>query len=212
MHEPITCEATGDFTLDAKGNKIISIRDGNDQLLYMRLVTEEEKTLAVAPWQGKGKYEGEKYIIPEYVKIGNDLYTVAHIDNKAFYPGTKIDTKYLKRVIFPSTLKTIGADAFAYRSCLTTVVLPEGLEEIGDMAFRRTCTENDIEQLYIPKSVKKIGSDSFRLVGKSTSPKGYSQGNLTSIPDFVNVSTCKKFGIDEEAVENYERKMGLRKD
>lgn len=211
-HEPITCEAISEIVTDKKGNKTFSIKDGNGQLLYMRIVPNEDHVVAVAKWEGKGRYEGEKYVIPEYVKIGDEQYTVKHIDEKAFYPGALVDNKYMKRVVFPSTLKSIGSKAFLGRICLETIIFPEGLEDIEDNAFRRCGGSKGLLQLYIPKSVSNIGNDAFRLVGNALSPSGYFQGNLTCIPDFITTGNCKTYGIDEEAVENYERKIGIRKD
>lgn len=205
-HETVTYEAKTDFTQDKKGNKIICVEDNKGQKIYFRLVPEEDKTLAVTKWQEKGKYEGEEYILPEYVKKGDTIYTVKYIDDQAFYPGTFIDSKYLKKVVFPSTLKEIGYKAFLGRTCLTAIILPENLEKIGEDAFYRCGTKNDIEQIYIPKSVKSIGSGAFRFTGCSLSPNGYFQGHLTCIPDFITTSTCKKYGIDEEAVEAYEKR------
>lgn len=210
-HEEVTYIATSDFFKDKKGNQIISVEDNKGQTIFFRLVPDEDKTLAVTKWQGKGKYEGEEYVLPEYVKKDNSIYTVKYVDDQAFYPGTFIDTKYLKKVVFPATLKAIGAKAFLGRTCLTAIVLPENLEKIGDQAFYRCGTKDDLEQIYIPKGVKSIGSDAFRLSGCNLSPNGFFQGLLTSIPDFITTSTCKRYGIDEEAVENYERKIGIRK-
>ncbi len=42
---------------------------------------------------------------------------------------------------------------------LKTIYIPDGLEEIGDEAFRGC---KSLEQVYIPKSVKKIGDSCFR--------------------------------------------------
>lgn len=205
-HEAVTYVATSDFIKDKKGNQIICVEDNKGQKIYFRLVPDEDKTLAVTKWQGKGKYEGEEYILPDYVMENDIIYTVKYVDDQAFYPGSHIDTKYLRKVVFPATLKTISTKAFLGRACLTAIVLPENLEKIGDQAFYRCGTKDDLEQIYIPKSVKSIGTDAFRLSGCNLSPKGYFQGYITSIPDYITTSTCKKYGIDEEAVEAYEKR------
>lgn len=61
-------------------------------------------------------------------------------------------------ITLPSTLKRIGNSAFAGNySYLNNIVLNEGLEEIGDMAF----SYNDFTEIEIPGTVKTIGEDAF---------------------------------------------------
>lgn len=129
-HEAVTYMATSDFIKDKKGNQIISVEDNKGQQIFFRLIPDEDKTLAVTKWQGKGKYEGEEYILPDYVKNDDDTYTVKYIDEKTFYLGRVIDSRHLKRIVFPTTLVGIGANAFHGQHCLTTIVLPENLENI----------------------------------------------------------------------------------
>lgn len=64
----------------------------------------------------------------------------------------------MKKVVFPSTLKRIGGDAFAECALLEEVILPEGLQEIGGYAFYG-CTS--IRKAYIPASVTEMGFGVF---------------------------------------------------
>lgn len=189
--------------------------------MNFRRLSEDEKTLAVTKLleitdkSGKlskedKKYKQERYDIPEYVRAGNEVYTVTEIDPKAFADCSKV-----LDVTFPNTLKKIGGAAFAStwglfkRLKLSRIVLPEGLEEIGIGAFY-ICGGDPFEQLYIPKSVKKIGEDAFIHVGPKASYKGYTQCNVTSLPDFITVGNCTSYGIDEEAVEDYQKRLMLK--
>ena len=55
------------------------------------------------------------------------------------------------------SVKKIGDRAFHYMSGMTSIILPEGLEEIG--ASFISCT--GLKEIYIPNSVEKIASDAF---------------------------------------------------
>lgn len=84
------------------------------------------------------------------------------IQEKAFFGNSK-----LTEIKFPSSLKKIGAKAFA-RSALQSVILPENLEEIGDFAFTRT---EIMGEVIIPKSITQIGIGAFSSCKKL---KGFS--------------------------------------
>ena len=55
------------------------------------------------------------------------------------------------------SVKKIGDRAFHYMSGMTSIILPEGLEEIG--ASFNSC--KGLKEIYIPNSVEKIASDAF---------------------------------------------------
>ena len=57
----------------------------------------------------------------------------------------------------PSGTREIGSEAFSNNNHLHSLILPEGLEEIGDNAFMG-CT---LQSLSIPSSVRKIGDNPF---------------------------------------------------
>lgn len=232
-HEPVTHKALEKEFVKIhrdkeKANKFFGIKekpardelyilagDGKGQILNFRLL--DDRTLAVAmsreirKTDKKGKvkiketlYEGEEYIIPDYVSVGDVTYPVTVIDPWAF-----VGCSNVKNIVFPSTLKEIGVGSF---SCvglkkvqLKRIILPEGLEKIGQQAFFFAGSKM-FEQLYIPKGVKEIGKSSFSCVGGKTSYNGYFQGALTCCPDWITTGNCTQYGIDEEAVEAYERR------
>ena len=204
QHDPVTHKVTNTFYSKKAEAQILTVEDGKGQVLYMRVLSGEEKTLSVTPHNGdgKGKYEGEIYIIPDFVEFENEIYSVISVDDYAF----SWNDKNLKDIVFPSTLKSIGKSAFYNLLGLEKIILPESLEYIGEYAFCYAGLSAIFEQLYIPKGVKKIGENAFRFVGPNTSFKGFFQGNLTSIPDFITVGNCTSYGIDEEAIEAYEKR------
>ncbi|BCP64767.1 hypothetical protein SUT503_18250 [Streptococcus parasuis] len=89
----------------------------------------------------------------------------------------------LTTIILPSTLRTIGANAFANTSLKRIVlppgmkkipdgllqgtkveefVIPEGVEEIGDLAF---ANNSSLKSVVLPSSLKKIGYGAFQNTG-----------------------------------------------
>lgn len=63
----------------------------------------------------------------------------------------------LCEVVFPSTLKSIGACAFDGCKALTRIELPEGLEEIDYYAF----SDSALEEVRFPESLKTVHKDAF---------------------------------------------------
>lgn len=63
----------------------------------------------------------------------------------------------LGSVVFPSTLKRIEYSAFCHCGCLKSVVLPEGLEGLGERCFARS----GLRQISLPRSLRRIGEDAL---------------------------------------------------
>ncbi len=70
------------------------------------------------------------------------------------------ECRQLCEVVLPSGVTTIGAQAFQECRQLCEVVLPKGLKEIGEHAFEE-CTA--LERLDLPEGLEKIGNDAFQL-------------------------------------------------
>jgi len=81
---------------------------------------------------------------------------VTNISAYAFYHAESITS-----VTFPSTLESIGGNAFAY-SGLTSVDIPVGFTEIGEGAFQH-CT--NLTSVTIPEGVEAIGASAFTHTG-----------------------------------------------
>lgn len=106
-------------------------------------------------------------------------YNITRIPDNAF-SGTKING----RLVIPSTVKYIGARAFANTAC-NEISLSVGLEEIGDGAFEKCY---NIKNLLLPRTLKKIGSRAF--MGCLSSGTLKIPGNVTEIGDYA-FSGCK---------------------
>ena len=78
---------------------------------------------------------------------------VKKIGAKAFYGNIGIE-----KVIMPSTVKTIGKEAFSNCRNLQGIKLPKGIKKVENKAFENC---SSLEKIIIPESVKSIGSKAF---------------------------------------------------
>ncbi len=82
--------------------------------------------------------------IPESVtKIGEGAFS-----------NTSLDGIPLKKIIIPSTVKEIGANAFAHNSTLEEVEIEDGVEMVGAEAFKECIA---LKKITFPDSVIEIG-------------------------------------------------------
>ena len=144
---------------------------------------------------------------------------VTGIGDYAFYNCTNLTT-----VVLPSTVKSIrsnplsvtgsgvgegtGTNTFSYgafRGCtsLTTINLPEGLEEIGIAAFR-DCTS--LKSVVLPDSLKKMGRGAFigcTGLNEVTFGSGLKETGILAFYNCKSLSTinwlnpAKNYGNDE---------------
>lgn len=82
---------------------------------------------------------------------------VKEIADSAFANHTEI-----KSVVFPSSVTTIGKNAFGGLINLTKVQFGTGVQSIGDSAFRDT---SFLKEVTFPKSLRTIGDNAFRHSG-----------------------------------------------
>ncbi len=128
---------------------------------------------------------------------------------------------YLKEIVLPDTVKTIGQKAFYFTTSLRSIKLNDGLEDIGSEAFMGS----GIRTIEVPESVTGIGSKTFSACKnlKTVDIKGKITMILASafaecpnlekviVPDTVNYFTqscfseCRKLS---EIVFSGEAKIG----
>ena len=102
----------------------------------------------------------------------------------------------LKKVVLPSTIKTIGILAF-FDSLVDDMNFPEGLDSIGYLSMHGT----RLTEVVLPKTIKKIGFEAFGSNSKLKRvvlPEG-----LTEIPDNL-CSSCielEKIVIPESVIK-----------
>lgn len=94
-----------------------------------------------------------KVVIPDVIKIGDKVYRITEVHDKAFYDNTS-----LREVVVSKNISTIGHSAFEKCINLKTVKLNEGLVNIGDKAFR-DCSA--LESVKMPSTVQNIGNYAF---------------------------------------------------
>ena len=109
--------------------------------------------------------------MPEY---NGDTYTVVSIGKEAFYKNKNIESLEI-----PSTVKTIGNEAFEYCAHLKGVVFSRGLVKIESEAFK-ACP---IEKIDLPNTVTYIGERAFFTANANTMHK--SKIKWVSIPESV---------------------------
>lgn len=118
--------------------------------LYYTTVNASEKTVSVS------KYDYADYpetlTIPSTVTIRGEAHTVVGVKDKGFYGVA------FKNVILPSTVKSIGTDAFRNCTGLSSISFSD-VETIGQSAFNGCVS---LTQLTLPSTVKNIGIWAFQ--------------------------------------------------
>ncbi len=123
-------------------------------------------------------------VIPSYLFSGNKQLTEISIPEgvETIEECVFDDCESLRKITFPSTLKTLESttsgcknleeidlskshhleeipDYFIYENCqIETLVIPEGVETIGD----EFAASESIKEIYIPKTVEKVGVTGYR--------------------------------------------------
>ncbi len=140
-------------------------------------------------------FEGDKLVIPEGVtSVGYGTLSSTGGNGKQVFAGNPD----IKEVVFPSTVRTIGYQAFK-DSAVEKVVLNEGLTKIDDFAFNGA---KKLADYNIPSTVKTIGKRAFRSTAKT---ELVIPANVTSIDesfrDMPNLTTVTIEG--DVAIANF---------
>ncbi len=200
--EVVTVTPSSAIETDKKGVRKFSANTPGGHLMNFQILSGEEHTLTLL--EGDYNDENGTYVIPDYVTIGGQQYAVTEIAESAF---RKSKAQY---VTFPSTLKKIGNGAFMF-SNLKSIILPDGIEELGKAVFMRVRSKGfggePVDEIYLPESLKVIGSTCFWCCGSASSYRGYTQAFFSCMPVFITEGNCKDFGIDEEAVKAYNQAL-----
>lgn len=105
----------------------------------------------------------------------------------------------LKKVVLPSTLKTIADLAF-YAAGVDEMTLPDGLDSIGTASLYAT----SFSEIIVPNSVRKIGSAAFH--GNVNMKRIVFPAGMTSIPSRV-CSGCPN--LEEAQIPKTVKEIGL---
>ena len=82
-----------------------------------------------------------------------------NLENTSGCEGTFENSVFLKKVVFPDSLREIGYGTFMNCDKLDNVTLPEKLETISSFAF---CGCESLKSIIIPANVFEIGSSAFK--------------------------------------------------
>ena len=130
----------------------------------------------------------EKLVIPEIVQYKGTDYIVRSIGKMFISNGTKPNNK-TRKVILPSSLRTIEEKAFYNCMALNNVTISEGVMEIQDEAFA-AC--HALSSVVIPEGVEKIGNRAFMNYRNSGTVKGLLGMLISSVPfqpdNFMSIS------------------------
>ncbi|MDE7399678.1 MAG: leucine-rich repeat domain-containing protein [Oscillospiraceae bacterium] len=118
---------------------------------------QDDGTLAITNYKGSNL----ELTVPE--KIGKDTVTAIGSGGLGAFGGRKTDAvfqmlKKITKITLPSTIQSIGKEAFKGDMRLLEVNIPDGVTEIGESTFN-DCQE--IKSIRLPDSVQKIGNRAF---------------------------------------------------
>ena len=156
------------------GTGNVSFADGCIFRIQDGVFYDDENLIRVLDWQ-------ENVVVPEGIKyIGASAFDTRKVSNEA---------TTLKSISFPSTLESIGKDAFLGNKSLEEVVIPESVTEIDSGAFQ-LCTGlkkvdvnanisalssamfngcSSLLEIELPNTIETIGSKAFHSCVKLTS-------------------------------------------
>lgn len=147
-----------------------SVKNAEGVNIEYEVLSAEEKTVEVV----KGK-RAETLIIPATIEFNGITYNVISIKKRAFSPLT------------------------AFSRHIKNLVLPEGLIFIGQEAFFAAFKDHGECRLYIPNSVKSIGSDAFSDAGWIE----FTRFKIENIPSIVTPYSCIGMGIGKDCVKRF---------
>lgn len=124
----------------------------------------------------------DELIIPATVEYNGTTYKVTEIKSYAY--SKRAGGKYMKRL-----------------------VLPEGLISIGEKAFHGSLKKN-IASIYIPNSVSYVGEGAFLY--EDAWGVTLCDYILENLPSFITISNCKNLGIATKCVSVYYAQNGSR--
>ena len=153
---------------------------------YYNIIDKDAKTVEVTcqenlEYNTRSSYTGD-VVIPSTVNYEGVTYKVTKIGRFAFYysdltslvipegveevADNGCDQCYrLASIKYPSTLKKIGQSAFCSCNAGPDIILPEGLESIGNYAF----SWSNSNKLVLPSTLKSIGERAFtHLISSAT--------------------------------------------
>ena len=104
----------------------------------------------------------------------------------------------LKVAILPSTLREIGASAFAGQSGLHTINIPEGIKEIKSNTFQNC---KSLRSISLPSTVETIKGEAFRGAGLDNMALPNTVKNVVGYGAFKECPNLKSFSFSSSMTE-----------
>ncbi len=125
-----------------ENNVIYAYHDGSKKVDGFVYYLKADNTIGIQAYDTAYMGADKKVVIPERI----DGYPVTEIDEAAFY------NKAVQTVVFPSTLKKIGKNAFCYSDLRSFSFTGNETVEVGEAAF----SETSMEEIIVPANMKDI--------------------------------------------------------
>ena len=132
------------YTYDPSGNRA-EVKQGEEWI-----DTDDGQSGWNQPGSPNAKAE---IVILERFAVDGKEYIVDKIGDYAFF-----QMKNITSIVIPSSVKTIGCNAFKECSALYSVVINNGLTSINELAFAEC---ESLESISLPKTLKEIGPKAF---------------------------------------------------
>lgn len=137
------------YFTSAKAEDIIVANEDGVNIYYNYINNGTELEVTNHDWNN-GAYNASTIVIPEEVTYSGRTRKVTRIGKAAFHNSYSV-----KSVIIPSTITSIGDNAFAFTS-IETIDIPNSVTSIGEGAF----DASDLSSIIIPSSITEL---SYRL-------------------------------------------------
>lgn len=153
----VNVEVPGQFRVALEKNNLIY-----DEIRNLKVTgrINNEDLYAIGDMPALTNLNLKETVIDNEGDAGDDM-----IPNKAFYECP------LTHIVFPNYIKKIGDWAFSSTYLTGTVILPEGLESIGERAFYQDYQKASFKVVF-PSTLKSIGSDAFSGNGGASPLRG----------------------------------------
>lgn len=169
-----------------------------DGIHYSIFDTSSKKCKVVKDTENSGFYTASNYeglvVIPSSIKIEGEDYSVARVDNYAFYQS------HISFISLPNTIEEIGENAFDGCNSLEKITLSERITEIPKYCFARC---ENLKNIDIPASIKVIKEGAFQYCGvkELNMPNGVVEIGDFAFSDTKNLEkinipdACEKMGL-----------------
>jgi hypothetical protein len=170
--------------------KIFDYEINNDGVIIINYKGESEKVVVPKKIKrlpvtaiGEGAFKGSSAIhTVDMVAQQNNI--SRPVVSPALYK--ELRNNRITSIVLPDTIETIGDNAFEYTTSLTNIAIPNSVKTIGNRAF----SNSGLIELNIPDSVESIG------------PGAFENNNLTSVVIPVSIKVIEQYTFNGNQLTN----------